>query len=81
MMMPSLVDLTFGMRCILFHSLGFLVLLLLKPHQSWSNVKTIKNGKRANIGGKSLEKRAILYTSAKLEEAQLLKCMDSCFIK
>jgi len=41
--------------------------------QSWSDVKTIKNGKRANIGGGSLEKRAILYTTAKLEEAQLLR--------
>ncbi len=41
--------------------------------RSWSDVKTIKNGKRANIGGETLEKRAILYTSAKLEEAQLLR--------
>ncbi len=41
--------------------------------QLWSDVKTIKNGKRANIGGETLEKRAILYTSAKLEEAQLLR--------
>ncbi len=40
-------------------------------------MKTIKNGKRANIGGESLEKRAILYTSAKLEEAQLLRNTDS----
>ena len=41
--------------------------------QSWSNVKTIKNGKRANIVGGSLEKRAIFYTSAKLEEAQIMR--------
>ncbi len=41
--------------------------------RSWSDVKTIKNGKRANIGGDTLEKRAILYTSAKLEEAQILR--------
>ncbi len=41
--------------------------------QSWSDVKTIKNGKMANIGGESLEKRAILYAFAKLEEAQLLR--------
>ncbi len=41
--------------------------------QSWSDVKNIKNGKRSNIGGGSLEKRAILYTTAKLEEAQLLR--------
>ena len=36
-------------------------------------MKTIKNGKWANIDGETLEKRAILYTSAKLEEAQLLR--------
>ncbi len=48
-------------------------LLIGLVEQSWSNVKTIKNGKRANIGGESLEKRAILYTSAKLEEAQLMR--------
>ncbi len=41
--------------------------------RAWSDVKTIKNGKRANLGGGSLEKRAILYTTAKLEEAQLLR--------
>ncbi len=41
--------------------------------RSWSDVKTIKNGKRVNIGGETLEKRAILYTSAKLEESQLLR--------
>ncbi len=39
-------------------------------------MKTIKNGKRANIGGETLEKRAILYTSAKLEEAQLMRNSD-----
>ncbi len=46
---------------------------------SWSsvnNVKTIKNGKWANIGGESLEKRATLYKSAKLEEAQILRILD-----
>ncbi len=36
-------------------------------------MKTIEYGKRANIDGETLEKRAILYTSAKLEEAQLLR--------
>ncbi len=47
--------------------------------RSWSDVKTIKNGKRANIGGETLEKRAILYTSAKLEEAQLLRNSTSSY--
>ncbi len=45
--------------------------------RSWSDVKTIKNGKRANISGDSLEKRAILYTSAKLEEAQIMQNSES----
>ncbi len=40
-------------------------------------MKTIKNGKRANIGGESLEKQVILYTSAKLEDAQLQRNFDS----
>ncbi len=44
---------------------------------SWSDVKTIKHGKHAINGGKSLEKRAILYTSAKLDDDQLLKNPDS----
>ncbi len=52
-------------------------LLIGLVEQSWSNVKTIENDKRENIGVESLEKRAILYTSAKLEEAQLLRNCDS----
>ncbi len=40
-------------------------------------MKTIKNRKGANIGGKSLEKRTILYTSAKLKKAELLRNSDS----
>ncbi len=42
-------------------------------------MKTIKNGKRANIGGKTLEKREIFYKSAKLEEAHygLWRNLDS----
>ncbi len=43
----------------------------------WSDVKNIKNGKQENISGESLEKRAILYTSIKLEEVQLLRNLDS----
>ncbi len=43
---------------------------------SWSDLKTIKNGKQANIGGESLE-RVILYTSAKLEEAQIMRNTES----
>ncbi len=40
---------------------------------SRSDVKTVKYGKQASISGQSLEKRAILYTSTMLEEAQLLR--------
>ncbi len=44
---------------------------------SSSDVKTIKNGKQANIGGESMNKRAILNTSTKLEKDQLLRSLDS----
>ncbi len=64
--------------------LGFVACQTMSKHlgigsaeQSLSNVKTIKNGQRANIGSESLEKRAILNTSTKLEEAQLLRNIDS----
>ncbi len=39
--------------------------------RSWSDVKMIKDGKRSNLSGDSLEKQAILYTSAHLEEARI----------
>ncbi len=39
--------------------------------RSWSDVKQNKDGKRSNLGGSSLEKRVISYTSAKLNEAQI----------
>ncbi len=78
MMMLSLVGVTCDMRCISFHLQMYLIfacqtmskhLVKGSAEQSWIDVKTIKNGKQANIGGESLEKRAILYTSEKLEEA------------
>ncbi len=40
---------------------------------SWSDDKMIKNGKQLNLGGSSLEKRAIPYTSAKLENVCVLR--------
>ncbi len=40
-------------------------------------MKTINHEKWANIGGESLEKRTILYIFVKLEEAQLLRYLDS----
>ncbi len=39
--------------------------------RSWSEVKVIKDGKRSNLSGDSLEKQTILYTSAHLEEARI----------
>ncbi len=38
-------------------------------------MKQIKDDKRSNLSGDSLEKRAILFTMAHLEEACLL-CID-----
>ncbi len=45
--------------------------------QSWSDVKAIKNGKQADFGSESLEKRIIYYTSSKLDEAQILRNLDA----
>ena len=39
--------------------------------RSWSDMKMIKDRKRSNLSGDSFEKRAILYTSAHLEEARI----------
>ncbi len=48
--------------------------------RSWSDMKMIKDGKRSNLSGDSLEKEAILYTSACLEEARICsehKCSNN----
>ncbi len=39
--------------------------------RSWSDVKMIKDGKRSNLSGDSLEKQAILYISAHLKKARI----------
>ncbi len=39
--------------------------------RSWSDIKQIKDGKQSNLGGVSLEKRAILYSSARLNKARI----------
>ncbi len=39
--------------------------------RSWADVKQINDQKRSNLGGTSLEIRAILFTSAKLREANI----------
>ncbi len=41
--------------------------------RAWSDVKQIKDGKRSNLSGDSLEKRAILFTSAHLEVTEIMK--------
>ncbi len=45
----------------------------LKKVRNWvsRDVKQLKDGKRSNLGGSSLEKRAILFTSAKLRESHI----------
>ena len=51
--------------------------------RSWADVKQIKDGKRSNLGRMSLEKRAILFTSAKLKEVNITQHAtnsdNSCF--
>ncbi len=46
--------------------------------RSLSEVKMIKDGKRSKLSGDSLEKHAILYTSAHLEEARICSNCECC---
>ncbi len=39
--------------------------------RSWTDVQQMKDGKRSILGGTSLEKSAIYFTSAKLREANI----------
>ena len=39
--------------------------------QNWAVVKNIKTGKRVNLGGESVEKRAVLYASALINDARV----------
>ena len=39
--------------------------------RSWGDVKTIKDGKRSHMGDGSTEKRAIVYTTARVNEARI----------
>lgn len=45
--------------------------------RSWRDIKTIKNRKRANVAGEYLEKRAVLYMFANIQEAEMLSNIDS----
>lgn len=37
----------------------------------WGDLKTIKDGKRKHLGGASTEKRTVLYSSAKINQARI----------
>jgi hypothetical protein len=39
--------------------------------QNWAAVKNIQTGKRVNLGGESVEKRAVLYASALINDARV----------
>lgn len=39
--------------------------------RSWGDVKHIKSGKRSNLSGKTVEKRAVIYTSARINDARI----------
>jgi hypothetical protein len=41
--------------------------------RNWAAVKNIKTGKRVNLGGESVEKRAVLYASALINDARARK--------
>ncbi len=41
--------------------------------QNWAAVKNIKTGKRVHLGSDSLEKRAVLYASALINDARIKK--------
>ncbi len=49
--------------------------------QSWSDMKQIKDRKKSNRGGTSLEKQAILYSSTRLNEAQIKQTYMMIFRK
>ncbi len=41
--------------------------------RNWAGVKNIKTGKRVDLCGDSLEKRAVLYASALINDARIKK--------
>ena len=41
--------------------------------RAWSGTKDIKDGKRANLGGESTEKRSILCMSARMNDACMMQ--------
>ena len=39
--------------------------------RSWGGVKQIKDGVRSHLGGKSTEKRSVIYVTAKIQESRM----------
>jgi hypothetical protein len=39
--------------------------------RSWGGVKQIKDGVKSHLGGKSTEKRSVIYVTAKIQEARM----------
>jgi hypothetical protein len=39
--------------------------------RSWRGVKQIKDGVRPHLGGKSTEKRSVIYVTAKIQESRM----------
>ncbi len=64
--LPYTSVLDFVACCVTSKRLG-----IVSAEWSWADAKQIKDGKLSNLGGASLEKRAILFTSAKLRVANI----------
>ena len=39
--------------------------------RAWGDLKDIKSGKHSNLSGETVEKRAVLYTSARINDARI----------
>ena len=46
---------------------------IVSAERSWGDVKHIKSGKSINLGSNKLKKRAILYSSARIQEARIIQ--------
>jgi hypothetical protein len=41
--------------------------------RSWGGVKQIKDGARSHLGGESIEKRSVIYVTARIQESRMHK--------
>ena len=64
--LPCTTVLGFVACCVTCKNLG-----IGAAERAWSGTKDIKDGKRANLGGESTEKRTILYVSARMNDARI----------